>query len=287
MICFLTHQLRTTTRAKDALHHQQQATLSNNGSDISTTWEFARIGWAWRSSSLGAFRRSIGLVSIGVLHLAAFGATGILSSYITTVDNQVLLSESPRCGPWNSNLVNNGSLLDSIGWSTFQSTILLESGHYVQSCLSGAQSQDCDAFKQVELDWTSANVQCPFHDLCLGPTNTTLSMDTGYLDSRDDLGINSNDEDRIQWRQVTTCVPIKTDGYIKSGSSSITYFDFTFRVSSTPVNYTAAFYGKTGINSTSFGFTDPALEYMTYIYTHFNNIATNFYTLGVPLYSMQ
>lgn len=260
--------------------------MRNNGSDISTTWEFARIGWAWRSSSLSSFRRSIGLVSIGVLHLAAFGATGILSSYITTVDNQVLLSESPRCGPWNSNLAFNNSLLDSVGWATFSRTILLESGHYVQSCLSGAQSQDCDAFKRVELDWTSANVQCPFHDLCLGPANTTLSMDTGYLDSRDDLGINGNDEDRIQWRQVTTCVPIKTEGYIESGSTSIHYSDRTFGGGSTTVNYTAAFYGKVFIDSASLGFTDPALENATYIYTHFEGIASNFYTLGVPSYSM-
>ncbi|KUJ19581.1 uncharacterized protein LY89DRAFT_717054 [Mollisia scopiformis] len=50
--------------------------------------------------------------------------------------------------------------------------------------------------------------------MCLGPTNSTLHLDTGLVDSRADLGING--QDRTQWRKKMSCVPITTDGYIRA-----------------------------------------------------------------------
>jgi hypothetical protein len=179
-------------------------------------------------------------------------------------------------------------MLDSVSWNAFLNTVTAQAGDYVQNCLSGAQLSNCDTFKSVQLEWTSNNVQCAFDDLCLGPANASFSMDTGYLDSREHLGINSKDEERITWRQVTTCVPVKTEGHTKSGTTTLDYTGTRYK-GSTTVNYTAAFYGKTLKTPASEGFTDPAagLENMTYVYTNFNDIALDYYLQQASPYTLQ
>lgn len=38
-------------------------------------------------------------------------------------------------------------------------------------------------------------------------------MDTGYLDSQRDLGINQPVSNRVSFRRVTTCSPLKSQGF--------------------------------------------------------------------------
>lgn len=45
-----------------------------------------------------SIQRSLILLFIGIFHLLAFGAAGVLSSHFTTVNNEVLLAPSQSCG---------------------------------------------------------------------------------------------------------------------------------------------------------------------------------------------
>lgn len=160
---------------------------------------------------------------------------------------------------------------------------------YVQSCVMGSESlPECDRFQKPKVAWTSSNVTCPFQDLCLGPPNSSLLMETGLIDSREDLGINSRDEDRVQVRRSATCSPITTDGYTKRGNTTIHYkiFNQVNQTGDMPTNYTAAFYGSSNNNDTLLGIDDPELENMTYIYTNFREVATAYYSFDQPPYDI-
>ncbi|KUJ06552.1 uncharacterized protein LY89DRAFT_769160 [Mollisia scopiformis] len=244
IISFIVHQRRTTTLARDGLHHQQQAVLRNNNSDASFTWQFSRIGWAWRSRALRPYRRSLLFIVMGVLHLVAFGAAGILASHIITAGDEVTVARSSRCGPWVS-VTESGSdpISDAhILQASYIATLARAGQQYVQDCPGDSQSlPECNMFKRSQLPWVSrANTSCPFDDLCLGPLNSGLSLDTGLVDSRDDLGINGREGDRIQWRKNITCVPITTDGHSKNGTSFVNY-RYPYYRGRNAFNYTAIF----------------------------------------------
>ncbi|KUJ17744.1 uncharacterized protein LY89DRAFT_747572 [Mollisia scopiformis] len=292
IMCFVAHQMRTTTEARDGLHHQQQAVLRNATSDFGTLWQFTRIGWAWRSRS-SSFRRSLTPVLIGALHVIAFGAASILSSHITTVGDQVLVAQSPLCGDWKvataGTTLNSTTGREETAYDSYLRMTMAASQEYVQTCLSGSELPECNTFKQRQLYWTSANISCPFDNLCLGAENGSFYMDTGVLDSRDDFGINGRDKERIQFRKNTTCVPIKSDGYMVEGNSSID-FDGYFSSGSSGTaafNYTAAFYGP--MNPEQFadsGIEDSSISNATYIYTNFREMATPMWNNGKSPYDV-
>ncbi|KAE9363255.1 hypothetical protein N431DRAFT_475416 [Stipitochalara longipes BDJ] len=286
IICFIAHQLRTTRDAENGLYHQQQAVLRNNKSDINALWQFARIGWAWRSRDTQNFRKSLPVVTIGLLHFIAFSAAGILSSHITTIDDQVLLVQSSRCGPWT----DNGSTSSQIFFASYTNTALQSSDQYVQNCLADVADTrhhaECNLYKRQQINWTSTAGPCPFDGMCLGPTNSSLYLDTGLIDSRNDMGINSRDEDHILWRKNATCVPITTVGYSKNGTSSMDYKGANY-IGHNNFNYTAMFYGTLLDQLASFASPmDPALLNATYIYTNFYDIAIPLFTHSVSLYDI-
>lgn len=225
---------------------------------------------------------------MGIVHLIAFGVAGILASHITTAGSEVLLARSSTCGPWISDL--SDAFTDSeIFHLTYTDAVVKTSQQYVKDCEGDAQSlPQCNMYKQPQLPWTSrTNASCPFGDLCLGSPDSSLYMDTGLIDSRDDLGINGKDTDRIQWRKNVTCIPITADGYTKNGTSSreFTNAHFTGRNN---FNYTALYYGPPKYtNYSSLGFADPELQNATYIYTNFADLAVPIYPNPVPQYIVQ
>jgi hypothetical protein len=113
-------------------------------------------------------------------------------------------------------------------------------------------------------------------------------MATGLLDSREHFGINGQDKDRVQVRRSATCSPITTDGYMKSGTSSIAYHSFNNHSNAGLItfNYTAAFYGDSNENHTLYGLDDPALDNTTYIYTNFREVALPSYSYNAPSYDI-
>ncbi|KAE9381083.1 hypothetical protein N431DRAFT_457696 [Stipitochalara longipes BDJ] len=286
IICFVTHQLRVTMSPRNGFYHQQQSIFRNNRSDISTVWQLMKIGWAWRARSVKSTRKSLKLILLAITHFLLFAAAGILASHITTVGNQVLLSRSSSCGPWSdydsSGLAGPYEIASGVARDSYIKTSVTASKEYIQSCLGGSSSGSgsqltlgCNKFNSLGLNWTSTTVPCPFGNLCLGPPNISLHMDTGLLDSRADFGINSHDDKLIQWRKTATCSPITTDGYVKGGVTTI---------ENNTVNYLAAFYGPSGYNTTHLNASD--VENATYIYTNFRDFASEDWNQLAPLYDI-
>lgn len=154
-----------------------------------------------------------------------FGAAGVLSSHLATLGNEVLLAGSQSCGIWleTASIDDYTNFAESNSFFVYTQDAIRSSNQYVQDCLTQQGTlPECDTFKRVQLNWTSnVDAQCPFaSDLCLGSLNNSLHFDTGLIDSREDLGINSNDKNRVQYRKTATCSPIDTQGYVFSYNSS-------------------------------------------------------------------
>lgn len=267
IICFISHQLRTTRDSKDGLYHQQQAALRNNTSDFGTVWRLSKIGWAWRKQGIKSRRKSLFLVLTGLFHLLAFGAAGVFSSHITTLGNEVLLAPSPSCGFWvdHATITNETELADNIAHGVFSKNSIRSSSQYVKDCLIQSETlPECRTLKQPKLNWTSAtDAPCPFQSgMCLGPENSSLYLDTGLIDSRDDLGINGQDYNRVQYRKISTCSPITTQDYIVA-SNVTTSKNVTFTAY-------AAFYGRNNLIPSSKIGAGP-INNATYVTSNFQN----------------
>ncbi|PVH73525.1 hypothetical protein DL98DRAFT_431108, partial [Cadophora sp. DSE1049] len=264
MLSFFVHQLRTTRKPQYGMHFQQQTTLRNHGSPLATIWQLVKISWAWRSQSVGSFKKSIGLVVLGLVYLMMFGAASIFSSRVATTSDEILV-RSPNCGIWSVSLhIPNADLSKS----------------YVRDCLSGYQSSpECNIFKQRAIPYLSRNnATCPFSpEMCLGAPNTALRLDSTLLDSNHDFGINSLPKDRVSYRKVATCSPVTTDGFIESGAG-----DFKGR----GYNYTAAYYGTNNMMNSSrdmYG----GLDNATYVHTDYKELQLGYdIQSGAPLYSV-
>lgn len=200
-----------------------------------------KIGWAWRYKGVKSPRKSLSLILLELIHLLAFGAAGILLSHATTLSNEVLLARSPNCDIWlpggTPTNLNLPLLTELTAYSAYLQGNTQLSKEYVDDCLQQSQSlPECKTFKCPQLKWTSTNqAPCPFSSgMCLGPVNGSLEIDTRLMDSRDDLGINGDDMNRVQYRRLITCIPITSQGYIENGSLSSNGMTF---------NYSAAFAG--------------------------------------------
>ncbi|KAE9363828.1 hypothetical protein N431DRAFT_564404 [Stipitochalara longipes BDJ] len=251
ILCFALHQIGVTRRPRDGVYHQLQATLRNSGTEFETTWEVMKIAWAWSirlSPRLKSSRKAIGLLLLGLLHAFLFAAAGLFASRLTTFGNEVLV-RSDNCGQWSFDIIDNSSdptraLYD---YATHLTNNAELSAQYFEDCLSDTQSTtevrsstQCNVFKTLQLPYTTTrNDSCPFaEDMCLGPINSSVTFDTGLLDSSTHLGINAAKKYRVQLRKTMTCSPITTKGFVQNGN--VTLNDGHF------INITAALYGPQG-----------------------------------------
>lgn len=145
-----------------------------------------------------------------------FAAAGTAISYVTS--DSIAPATSSKCAmlvPNASNSVTSpmGQIMESV-----------ES--YYSECYEAEPSQqECDLFPDTDLfvNFTSG-VECPFNgDICLPGQNSTISLDTGYLDSKY-LGINSPHRPII--RRKTTCAPLVTNGFYDAEFDNITSFTY-------------------------------------------------------------
>ncbi|KAE8451722.1 hypothetical protein EG329_003179 [Mollisiaceae sp. DMI_Dod_QoI] len=279
IICYIAHQIRTHPEARHGLFHQQQATLRNNSSDIRTLWKLINLGWTWRSHDIKSVRKSTPLVITGLLHLLLFGAAGVFSSHLATLGNEVLLAPSQSCGIWleTASIDNYTNFVESNSFFIYTQDSVRSSNQYVQDCLTQPGTlPECKTFKKTHLNWTSnIDAQCPFaSDLCLGLVNNSLHFDTGLIDSREDLGINSDDKNRVQYRKTATCSPISTQGYVlpynsSQGNQSLTTY--------------AAYYGPNLLQPSDWE-TDGQIINATYVTSNFEPYVSGYDASSAPAY---
>jgi hypothetical protein len=83
---------------------------------------------------------------------------------------------------------------------------------------------------------------CPFADTVCRSSDTNLLIDTGYLDSYNHFGLNTPPDQRFQYREVTHCAPLVTEGrktlYNLTSDRSYTQYWYGARTMSANENFT-------------------------------------------------
>lgn len=120
-----------------------------------------------------------------------------------------------------------------------------------QQCYSNTISTfDCTYFVKNNLHGTiNGSASCPFSEEICRSNSSNIILDTGYIDSIEDLGMNSPQDESIKFRTVLQCAPLETHGYTSNKS--------------TPTdNFTQYYYGSFlyGLNTQDATFTVESLD---------------------------
>jgi hypothetical protein len=225
-LCFVLHQIRSTTSARDGLYHQQQIILRNAISAPNALWSLARSTAVWRSRVAAPLKRSLPLLLIAIMHIACFAAAGLSSSQIASTKAGQALVYSSTCGyPKKLSTLRTASSrnLTDENLEIFNSQVLLgrftlmKSTAYVRTCYNGdtTGAADCSHFVRKNLMGDNSSVEqkaaCPFGgDACL---TDAVRYDSGLVNSNKEIGINAPLKESISFRRVTTCAPIRIDNY--------------------------------------------------------------------------
>ncbi|KAF2026090.1 hypothetical protein EK21DRAFT_103512 [Setomelanomma holmii] len=221
--CFVLHRYFSTSEAQDGLYHQRQAILRNSDTAQDGAWRMLMSMLAWRSGNR-ARRPILRLLPIIILAFAissVFGIASIFSSNVTSETlNQVLL-KGTRCGSFSPAKANSvyKQLTLLLPYQAEKANKFLNYG--MQCYTNNSHTDGCNTYLKPRLPLISTRGNpCPFGDNICKLDNDNLIMDTGYLDSLDDLGINTAQKDRFQLRMVYQCAPLKTQGYMKDYNDS-------------------------------------------------------------------
>lgn len=128
--------------------------------------------------------------------------------------NEVLLS-GERCGYANRERDYGVYDLDYSPWVSYRT---LENMFYARTCYQkGSDTKGCSIYIKPRLQLHSErNASCPFSDsICISKFGN-LKLDSGFLDTHTDLGLNMAPTHRLQIRHTYHCAPLKTKGYSKT-----------------------------------------------------------------------
>lgn len=215
--CFFIHNLYSSETPRDGLYHQRQAILRNSANGSSGLVSLAQSLWAWRRKSKNPFKRILPIIALTIICLCAWATASGLSSRISTgIGNEVLISSS-NCG-----VLRDGGEPPSIEFietklASFLNKQLLSQSTYAQQCYEkDTNLASCQTFVKKRLvSQVNQNATCPFHpDMCRSQTGN-IHIDTGFLDTHEDLGLNFPRSQRMQSRITTDCAPIVMEGYKK------------------------------------------------------------------------
>lgn len=211
------HRCYSTSAARDALHHQQQAVLRNSSSAFESFQVLFSLAWAWRHTIKskqrllrlvpGALAAAVVVVSFGI----ASGVSSLLSSAIGT---QV------RIDGTNCSLVNSQAddpNYDAYSLVSYRARMVSNYANYAQQCYSSNSSSgifDCTSFVRPTLPSTvDTRAPCPFTNGLCRSDDANIRLDTGYIDSNNDLGMNAPEDERVLFRAVLSCAPLSTAGF--------------------------------------------------------------------------
>lgn len=181
----------------------------------------ATLLWSWRR--LGVRRHLYGvliLIMFVVICISSFLVAGSFSSRISTdVGNEFLL-RADHCGfIHNSKTAAGNTLMTSYLHQRISTAMNYAGQCYAKKPVSSMV--ECKRFIVPKLP-SSVNYTagCPFQGGICRSNHSNLLLDTGYIDSREHLSLNTPDSQKFQQRQVLHCAPLKTEGYERSITSS-------------------------------------------------------------------
>lgn len=212
--CLVLHRCYSTAEDRGVIHHQRQVILRNSRSAESALFEILSLLWTWRKSQIRRISCLIPLIILSAIYVAAFTAAGGFSSNISSSIGDEVLINGHNCGTIVTNDTVQGLSIEK-EWSSEQSN---SAANYVQQCYRADQSNTttaCNKFVRSSLPTHTINTtaECPFqHQICRKP-QSTLRLDSGYIDSNDDLGLNAPKNERFALRYVLHCAPLETTNY--------------------------------------------------------------------------
>lgn len=221
ILCFALHRLLARPEAQDGLYHQRQAILRNTLDEKSALISFIRLLRAWQSRAPRSLYRLLPLITLSVFVSAGFTLGSIFSSKISSLMGNEVLISSTQCGilSWNSLSGQASSELDADIYNAWLAERMTSYANYAQRCyLNSSRAGDCSGpYVQRNLvSVVNKNASCPFRNkICYTPNNN-LEIDTGYLNSHLDLGINTPLDSQYNIRILTHCAPLKAEGYRKT-----------------------------------------------------------------------
>ncbi|OJD39060.1 uncharacterized protein BKCO1_3000121 [Diplodia corticola] len=142
------------------------------------------------------------ILTFAVLFFVAFALASGFSSRVAT-NSEVLIS-SPHCGWLDYSLNMDSSELETI-YIPYTYRDAFTSANYAQQCYASNSTGvlTCGTFVKKRLPLkVQTNASCPFQrDMCKS-NDRNLVLDTGYLDSHDDFGLNAPPSQRFKYRNV-------------------------------------------------------------------------------------
>ncbi|KAK0664111.1 hypothetical protein DIS24_g782 [Lasiodiplodia hormozganensis] len=238
IVKFVLHQALSSQKPQDGYRHNLRTVLRNSNSHTQAFWLFLRLAFGWRkklglSSTLA--RGSI-VTILSLLFVVASAVIRLYISLIWTANGDQVLINSTSCGAVSIDSE------DVQSFGVYWTDRIEAAATYVRECYNTTDTSPCSKLPVSSLNWTSSDGDCPFTDsgLCITNNSVPLVMDTGYINSNYDLGMNAEAEDAIDYRKIVTCSPMRSD-----------HVDIVYR-NQTDENILLFYYGNvTMFNSTS------------------------------------
>ena len=228
IVSFALHQIWSSDEELDGLHHQHQAILRNGVTDTNTFIKAIRLAFAWRRKVYRPVTRSIPLIVLALLHIIGFGIAGIFSSRVARSSDEVLIKPA-NCGWYrNSGWSKPLNEFNQTDWD--QANIFVLVGQvreatkvdYSRTCYEQEYSRTssiCNFPVKSNIVSTATDAEsCPFaSEMCA--TGPALQLDSGYMSSDLDLGLNAEPQNRIWFRLVTTWTPVPATNFTSNWTS--------------------------------------------------------------------
>jgi len=213
VVTFVVSLCLTKRAPQDGVYHQRQAVLRNSPDALSTCWTLWRVNWAWRKKKGRVWRRVMPLVVIAFLVGLALAAVGVLSSQISSsMGNEVLLN-GKQCGWVDSD--NMSPFVQHTIFEPYTSQLHQAAILRAQQCYTtDASTENCPTFVKPGFPLSViTNASCPFQASMCQDNSSNLIVDTGYLNSHFDFGVNAAPSNRILFRSRMHCAPLVLEGY--------------------------------------------------------------------------
>ncbi|KAI9707010.1 MAG: hypothetical protein M1820_004598 [Bogoriella megaspora] len=214
IICFMVHTSLSKEDPQDAVYHQRQAVFRNADDGNAGLWNLCILLWTWRGLKWGIVRRLLPFVALSLIITLAFTAAGVFSSTIASATGNEVLLTGANCAIIQSPAnVTEESIRTLYNPYFFQLTKLDEE-RTLRCYSSESSTDDCSPTIVGRLPvMFNGNASCPFESAICHSNTTNLILESGYMNSHYDLGINSPVEHRFLYRVRQHCSPLVLDGY--------------------------------------------------------------------------
>jgi hypothetical protein len=216
IVAFAAHQAQSRQGSQSAVYHQRQAILRNSGTSATACLKLSRLLWAWgKRSPASVTKGTLFSLTMGLITFGAFAAAGIFSSRVASTRGGEMLLIGEKCASLDQSQLDTVEKFARVQAAKVRTT--RSSANYALTCYnSDSSAENCRTFVRHNMPFdVTTNIPCPFpgkDKICRSP-NGGVRLDSGYINSHFDLGINSPPSERFFYRMVNECAPVHNEGF--------------------------------------------------------------------------